>query len=88
MNSPEPQNCQLIHDKVLCPIPMTEDRLIECFHNIERLESEYHDPRAFRFNLNAVLSSINSVGAIAQKEIEKKGDVARWNTVRPVARRC
>jgi len=55
---------------------------MECFHNAERLEDEYHDPRAFRFNLNALLASINSVSAIAQKEIEKKGDVARWNAAR------
>ena len=61
---------------------MTEDRLIECFHNVDRLEDEYHDPRAFRFNLNALLSSINSVSIIAQKEIEKKGDVVRWNNAR------
>lgn len=61
---------------------MSEDRLMECFHNAERLEREYHDPRAFRYNLNALLTSINSVEALLQKEIEKKGDVVRWNQAR------
>lgn len=74
--------CQLTHDKIACPIPMTEDRLMECFHHAESLEREYHDPRTFRFSLNALLTSLSSVSAIAQKEIEKKGDVGRWNVVR------
>ena len=55
---------------------------MECFHNAERLEAEYHDPRAFRFNLNALLASICSVSSIAQKEIEKKGNVVQWNVAR------
>lgn len=74
--------CQLAHDKITCPVPMTEDRLMECFHHAEQLESEYHDPRTFRFSLNALLASLGSVSVIAQKEIEKKGDIVRWNVVR------
>lgn len=74
--------CQLTHDKIDCPIPMTEDRLMECFHHAESLEREYHDPRTFRFSLNALLASLGSVSAIAQREIEQKGDVERWNIVR------
>lgn len=74
--------CQLTLDKVTCPVPMTEDRLIECFHNIERLEHDYHNPRTFRFSLNALLASLSSVSAIAQKEIEQKGDVNQWNVAR------
>lgn len=73
---------QLCDDQIVCPIAMTEDRLMECFHNAERLEAEYHDPRAFRFNLNALLTSISSVSSIAQKEIEKKGNVVQWNVAR------
>ena len=76
------QRCQLTHTEVACPIPMTEDRLMECFHHAELLECEYHNPRTFRFSLNALLASLSSVSAIAQKEIEKNGDVARWNIVR------
>lgn len=75
-------HCQLCNDEVSCPVPMSEDRLMECFHNAERLEREYHDPRAFRYNLNALLASVNSVEALLQKEIEKKGDVVEWNRVR------
>lgn len=74
--------CQLTDDKIACPVPMAEDRLMECFHHAERLEREYHDPRTFRFSLNALLSSLSSVSVIAQKEIEQKGDVERWNAVR------
>ncbi len=74
--------CQLSHDRIDCPIPTTEDRLMECFHHIELLEREYHDPRTFRFSLNALLASLSSVSTIAQKEIEKKGDITQWNVVR------
>lgn len=74
--------CQITHEKIECPVPMTEDRLMECFHNIERLEHDYHNPRTFRFSLNALLASLSSVSAIAQKEIEQKGDVNQWNVAR------
>lgn len=74
--------CQLSHNKIACPVPMTEDRLMECFHNIEHLERDYHDPRNFRFSLNALLASLSSVSTIAQKEVEKKGDIVRWNDAR------
>lgn len=76
------KQCQLTHDKIACPIPMSEDRLMECLHNMERLESEYHDPKVFRFSLNALLASLGSVSAIVQKEIEQKGDVDKWNVAR------
>lgn len=55
---------------------------MECFHHAERFENSYHDPRAFRFDLNALLAAVSSVGEIAQKEIEKRGDIAQWNAVR------
>jgi hypothetical protein len=74
--------CQLVQDKVECPLPHSEDRLMEAFTAHQRLETEYHDPRAFRFNLNAFLSSVSSIREILQKEIEQRGDVQRWNDVR------
>jgi hypothetical protein len=74
--------CQLIQNKAECPLPQSEDRLMETFTVHRRLETEYHDPRAFRFNLNAFLSSVSSIREILQKEIEQRGDVHRWNDVR------
>lgn len=75
-------SCQLVQDKIICPLPQSEDRLLEAFNAHRRLESEYHDPRAFRYNLNAFLASVSSIQQILQKEIEQRGDVRRWNQVR------
>lgn len=57
---------------------MAEDRFSEALHAIVRLDKEYHDPRAFRYNLNAFLSSTRSVSHILQFELEKRGDVQWW----------
>lgn len=75
--------CQLVQDNnTECPVPHSEDRLIETFNANHRLENEYHDPRSFRFNLNAFLASVSSIREILQKEIEQRGDIQRWNQVR------
>jgi hypothetical protein len=52
---------------------------METFAANRRLEAEYHDPRAFRYNLNAFLASVSSIQQILQKEIEQRGDVQQWN---------
>lgn len=75
-------SCQLVQEKIECPLPQSEDRLMETFTAHRRLEAEYHDPRAFRYNLNAFLASVSSIRQILQKEIEQRGDVQRWNQVR------
>ncbi|MFC8304875.1 hypothetical protein ACFUCV_14470 [Specibacter sp. NPDC057265] len=75
-------SCQLVQDKIECPLPQSEDRLMETFAAHRRLEAEYHDPRAFRYNLNAFLASVSSIQQILQKEVEQRGDVQRWNQVR------
>lgn len=55
---------------------------METFAAHRRLEAEYHDPRAFRYNLNAFLASVSSIHQILQKEIEQRGDVQQWNELR------
>jgi hypothetical protein len=74
--------CQLVDEKVACPLPVSEDRLMECFHVAQRFDAEYHDPRAFRFNLNALVTAISSVREILQKEMEQRGSVSSWNEIR------
>ena len=79
---PDVPVCQLVQQSSDCPIPMTEDRLMECFHHATRFEDDYHDPQAVRFNLNALVTAISSVSEIAQKEIEQRGNIARWKDLR------
>ena len=55
------------------------NRFSEALHAIVRLDKEYHDLRAFRYNLNALLSSTRSVGELVQSELQKRGDVQWWN---------
>jgi hypothetical protein len=74
--------CQLTDKKTKCPIPMTEDRLLECFHFANQIDVEYHNPRAFRYSLNAFLSALSTVSVMAQKEIESRGNIAEWNAIR------
>ncbi|MCD4850790.1 hypothetical protein ACX800_22755 [Paenarthrobacter nitroguajacolicus] len=74
--------CQLAHQKIECPVPNAEDRWLETFNAVARLEEQYHDPRSFRYNLNAFLASISSIREIIQKELEQRGDVQRWNAER------
>lgn len=74
--------CQMSDEDVPCPLPTSEDRLMECFHVADRFEDEYHDPQRFRFNLNALLVAISSVGEILQKEVEAQGMVREWNNLR------
>ncbi|WP_147360325.1 hypothetical protein [Clavibacter lycopersici] len=61
-----------------CPLPTAEDRFAESEYLMSRLELEYHDPRVYRYNLNAVLSSMAALSEILQKEMEKKGDGDQW----------
>lgn len=71
------KNCE-ISDLEECPIPIAEDRFEEALHFMQRLESEYHDPRLFRFNLNALLSSLRATVELLHKEMEKSGRNSIW----------
>lgn len=61
-----------------CPAPISEDRLQESFHFLYQLEENYHDPRAFRFNLNALLAAIRSTSHLLQNEMDRLGSVQWW----------
>ncbi len=66
--------CQLSEKEIRCPIPTAEDRLLECFYFLSQVEMAYHNPREFRYSLNALLSALSAVSVMAQKErLRKRG---------------
>lgn len=65
-----------------CALPAAEDRLDEASHFLLQLQANYHDPRAFRFNLNAVLAAVASTRALLQMEMQKRGLVKEWKVAR------
>jgi hypothetical protein len=71
-------SCQFQNPHSDCPLPTAEDRFAESEYLMSRLELEYHDPRVYRYNLNAVLSSMAALSEILQKEMEQKGDGDKW----------
>jgi len=70
--------CRMLAD-LECPVPDGEDRYKEAEHFINAMETDYHDPRKFRFALNAFLASARAVQTLLQKDLEKRGDVKWWN---------
>ena len=65
-----------------CVVPAAEDRLDEASHFLAQLQAGYHDPRAFRFNLNAILAAVASTRALLQMEMQKRGLVKEWKVAR------
>ncbi|MBN9193744.1 hypothetical protein [Microbacterium sp.] len=65
-----------------CPLPAAEDRIDEASHFVLQLQTNYHDPRAFRFNLNALLAAVASTRALLQMEMQKHGLVKEWKVAR------
>ncbi|WP_431836165.1 hypothetical protein [Cellulomonas sp. Y8] len=61
-----------------CPIPQSHDRFGEAHYFLHRLESDYHHPQLFRYNLNAFVSALRAVHEILAKELERKGEVTWW----------
>lgn len=76
-----PKQCTIAVGPI-CVLPTAEDRFEEALHFMQRLESEYHDPRLFRFNLNAFLASIRSAVELLHKEMEQRGSNPEWLPVK------
>lgn len=77
MKKRAPKGC-VLSDRDVCPLPIAEDRFEEALHFIDTLERQYHDPRLFRFNLNAFLAAIRSAIELLHKEMEQHGDNSAW----------
>ena len=57
---------------------MSHDRLAEASYFLREMEGHYHDPKRFRFNLNAYLAAVRATIEILQKEMERLGRVQEW----------
>ena len=75
------RSCDFV-EGVACVLPSSEDRLDEASHFLFQLQANYHDPRAFRFNLNALLAAVASTRALLKMEMQKHGLVEEWRVVR------
>jgi len=62
----------------ICPIPMSHDRFNEAHYFLHRMEQTYHEPRPFRYNLNAFVSAHRAVHEMLRVELEAKGEIAWW----------
>lgn len=73
-------------DTRLCPLPISEDRFEEAVHFMTQLEREYHDPRLFRYNLNAVLAALRSTVELLTKEMETFSSDETWKRTKQIYR--
>jgi len=68
---------QVGHPDDACILDLSHDRLLEASYFLYRMTEDYHDPAPFRFNLNAFLNSLSSVGDMTRLDLEKAGH-ADW----------
>lgn len=61
-----------------CPIAETDDKFTEAHYFIERMMVEYHDPMAFRYNLNAFLQALRNVTFVLQKDLSHRDGFQEW----------
>ena len=61
-----------------CPLAETDDRFGEAHYFIERMMVEYHEPMAFRFNLNAFLQALRNVTFVLQKDLSHRDGFREW----------
>jgi hypothetical protein len=65
-----------------CPIPIAEDRFLEALHFMTQLGEDYHDPRKFRFNLNAALAALRAASELLVKEMQTHDQVTEWRRLK------
>lgn len=63
-----------------CPIPATHDRFTEAHYFLGRMQTEYHEPDPFRWNLNAFLQALKSVPGLVNVELQKREGFREWWT--------
>ena len=61
-----------------CPLAETDDRFSEAHYFIERMMVEYHEPMAFRYNLNAFLQALRNVTFVLQKDLSRRDGFREW----------
>ena len=61
-----------------CPLAETDDRFSETHYFIERMMVEYHEPMAFRYNLNAFLQALRNVTFLLQKDLSHRDGFRDW----------
>ncbi len=61
-----------------CPLPATHDKFDEAHYFLHRSMREFHEPDAFRWNLNAFLQALRSVTLMLQSELQKQPNFKTW----------
>ena len=61
-----------------CPLAETDDKFSEAHYFIDRMMVEYHNPMAFRYNLNAFLQALRNVTFVLQKDLSHREGFKEW----------
>ena len=61
-----------------CPLAQTDDKFSEAHYFMDRMMVEYHDPMAFRYNLNAFLQALRNVTFVLQKDLAHRSGFQEW----------
>ena len=61
-----------------CPLTETDDKFGEAHYFIEKMMHEYHEPMAFRYNLNAFLQALRNVTFVLQKDLSHRYGFQEW----------
>lgn len=69
---------QAAEEPEACPFSETDEKIGEAHYFLHRALEEYHDPRAFRCNLNAFLQALRSVTLYLQAEGTNSDGFAAW----------
>jgi hypothetical protein len=64
------------------PIPSTVDKLWEAWYFILCMVENYHDPHAFRYNLNAFIQALRNITFMLQSEDPKPPGFKAWYEAR------
>ena len=65
-------------EAIECPLAETDDKFSEAHYFIERMMVEYHNPMAFRYNLNAFLQALRNVTFVLQKDLSHREGFKGW----------
>lgn len=70
-----PDGYELIEE---CPLCEADDKYQEAHYFLGRMMEEYHNPEAFRWNLNAFLQALRSVTFFLQKQMSEYDGFNEW----------
>jgi hypothetical protein len=75
---PEPKSSSAGQKYECCPIPKTHRRLAEAHLLWHQALEAYHDPEAFRANLNATIEALRNITFVLQNERGRFADFDKW----------